>query len=97
MSPKTPRDSQTTVMLFIAGAALIVGAATLALVKNWATFDPLVTASMIGVGLLLIVIYERLGHMHTELRTIAFHLDRLDNASVRSGVVDAKSTVADAK
>jgi hypothetical protein len=85
------------VMLFVAGAALIVAAATLALVKNWKTFDPLVTASMIGVGLLLIVIYERLGHMHAELRTIASHLERLGGASVPNRSVDAKQSVVDAK
>jgi hypothetical protein len=36
------------------------------------------------VGLLLIVIYERLGHMHTELRTIAYHLE-LMNAESKDG------------
>lgn len=97
MTPNKQRDSRTTVtVFFLSGAALVVAAFTLAIAKNWSTFDPLVTASMIGVGLLLIVIYERLGHMHTELRTIAFHLERLDSASVHDGSVDAKR-VADVK
>ena len=77
MSPKRAPDSQTVVILFVAGAALVVAAFAWALVRQWRTFDPLVTATMIGVGLLLIVIYERLGHMHSELRTIAYHLERL--------------------
>jgi hypothetical protein len=55
----------------------VLAAFTFALVRQWRTFDPLVTAAMIGVGLLLIVIYERLGHMQTELRTIAYHLERI--------------------
>ena len=95
MSPKKAPDSRTIITLFLAGAALVIAAFVLALVKNWATFDPLVTATMIGVGLLLIVIYDRLGHMYAELRTIAFHLERLAGASVHNAA-DAKRAV-DAK
>ena len=78
MNSKRASESQTVVILFVAGAALVVAAFTFALARNWATFDPLVTASMIGVGLLLIVIYDRLGHMHSELRTISSLLERID-------------------
>ena len=77
MSPKKPADSQTVVLLFVAGAALVVAAFAYALVRHWPTFDPLVTATIIGVGLLLIVIYERLGKIHSELRTIAYYAERL--------------------
>jgi len=77
VSPKKPPDSQTVVLLFVAGAALVVAAFAYALVRHWPTFDPLVTATMIGVGLLLIVIYERLGKIHSELRTIAYYAERL--------------------
>ena len=79
MTPPTKApDSKTIVILFVAGAGLVVASFTYAFVRRWPTFDPLVTAGIVGVGLLLIVIYERLGHMHAELRTIAFHLDRLN-------------------
>jgi hypothetical protein len=74
MIPTKP-DSKTVVILFAAGASLVVATFTYALVRRWPTFDPLVTATMIGVGLLLIVIYERLGLIHSELRTIAHLLD----------------------
>ena len=78
MNPKRAPDSRTVVVLFVAGAALVVAAFTYALIRQWRTFDPLVTASMIGVGLLLIVIYERLGHMLSELHTISYQLERLN-------------------
>jgi len=97
MSPRRPRDSQTITILFIAGAALVVAAFALALVRNWATFDPLVTASMIGVGLLLIVIYDRLGHMQAELRTIAFHIQRIDIANTDENSHNAKPSTTDAR
>ena len=80
MNRRRPRESQTVLILFAAGAALVIAAFAFALVQNWRTFDPLVTASMIGVGLLLIVIYERLGHMNAELRTISSLLERLNSA-----------------
>lgn len=70
-------DSKTVVILFVAGAGLVVATFTYAFVRRWPTFDPLVTAGIVGVGLLLIVIYERLGHMHSDLRSIALHLERL--------------------
>jgi hypothetical protein len=82
VTPKRRRDSQTVVILFVAGAALVLAAFTYALVRQWRTFDPLVTAAMIGVGLLLIVIYERLGHMLSELHTIAYHLERLNGGDL---------------
>lgn len=81
MSPTKPPDSKTVVLLFVAGAGLVVAAFTYAFIRRWPTFDPLVTAGIVGVGLLLIVIYERLGHMQAELRTIAYHLELMSNAS----------------
>jgi hypothetical protein len=85
VNPRRARDSQTVVILFVAGAALVVAAFTYALVRQWRTFDPLVTASMIGVGLLLIVIYERLGQMLSQLHTIAYQLERLNLGAPSSG------------
>ena len=98
MSPKKAPDSQTVVILFVAGAALVVAAFAFALIRQWRTFDPLVTASMIGVGLLLIVIYERLGHMHSELRSIAYQLERLaDGGSGAAAGSGPSSEAHDAK
>ena len=83
MSPTKAPDSKTVVILFVAGAGLVIAAFTYAFIRRWPTFDPLVTAGIVGVGLLLIVIYERLGHMHTELRTIAYHLELMSAESKR--------------
>ena len=93
MTPTKTPDSKTIVILFVAGAGLVVATVTYAFVRRWPTFDPLVTAGIVGVGLLLIVIYERLGHMHAELRTIAFHLHRLNSEDgtkppIRGAVTD---------
>jgi len=90
------------VLLFVAGAGLVVASFTYAFIRRWPTFDPLVTAAIVGVGLLLIVIYERLGHMHTELRTIAYHLELLsaeskDGVHGRAGAAGASKGPADAR
>lgn len=81
MSPTKAPDSKTVVLLFVAGSGLVIAAFTYAFIRRWPTFDPLVTAAIVGVGLLLIVIYERLGHMQTELRTIAYHLELMSTES----------------
>ena len=81
MSPTPAPDSKTVVILFAAGAGLVVAAFSYALIRRWPTFDPLVTAGIVGMGLLLIVIYERLGRMYTELRTIAHHLELMSGGS----------------
>ena len=102
MSPKKAPDSKMVVILFVAGAGLVVASFTYAFIRRWPTFDPLVTAAIVGVGLLLIVIYERLGHMHTELRTIAYHLELMsaearDGAHGRAGAAGATGGPADAR
>jgi hypothetical protein len=76
MSPTKAPDSRMVVILFAAGAGLVIASFTYALVRRW---------PIVGVGLLLIVIYERLGHMHTELRTIAYQLE-LMNTESKDGV-----------
>jgi hypothetical protein len=91
-------DSKTVVILFAAGAGLIVATFTYGLMAFWRpTFDPLVTATMIGVGLLLIVIYERLGKIHDELREMTGQLKEARNG-MNGGAPSAQSdSRADAK
>ena len=96
MSPTKLSDSKTIVMMFAMGAGLIVGTFTYFIVRRWPTFDPLVTATMIGVGLLLIVIYERLGHIHSELRTMVLLLERRDGVAT-DGRIAAAPGPGDAK
>ena len=92
MSPTPAPDSKTVVILFAAGAGLVVAAFSYALIRRWATFDPLVTAGIVGIGLLLIVIYERLGRMQTELRTIAYHLELMSGGSADAPHHGARTT-----
>jgi hypothetical protein len=94
---KAGDDSKTVLILFGVGAALVLAALISALMKGWATFDPLVTASIIGVGLLLIVIYERLGDMYKELLTISLRLERLDATQAQDAAGDAKQSAPSAK
>jgi hypothetical protein len=93
MNPIKP-DSKTIVILFVTGASLVLATFTYSFVRRWPTFDPLVTATMIGVGLLLIVIYERLGLIHKELQTIAVLLDRT-NTQVIDGRVSSAGALND--
>jgi len=81
LSPTKLSDSKTILILFAVGAGLVVGTFTYFFVRRWPTFDPLVTATMIGVGLLLIVIYERLGLIHKELRTVVLLLERREGVT----------------
>jgi hypothetical protein len=75
MAPRK-RDSWLPELFFIAGALLILITFAYSLLRRWPTFDPLVTSLLAGIGLMLIVIYERLGLMLRELRHITTVLDR---------------------
>lgn len=91
-------DSKTVVILFAAGAGLIVATFTYGLMAFWRpTFDPLVTATMIGVGLLLIVIYERLGKIHDELCAITGHLKDANSGTNGVAAPAPTDSRADAK
>jgi hypothetical protein len=69
------RESWVREFLFIVGALMIMVTLAFSLTRQWPSFDPLVTALLAGIGLLLIVIYERLGVMAQEFRRIADALE----------------------
>ena len=73
------RDSWVREILFIVGAFMIMVIFAFSILRRWPSFDPLVTALLTGIGLLLIVIYERLGVMLQEIRRVA---DTLEGARV---------------
>jgi hypothetical protein len=75
MAPRK-RDSWLPELFFIAGALLILITFAYSLLRRWPSFDPLVTSLLAGIGLMLIVIYDRLGLMLRELRQITAVLDR---------------------
>lgn len=64
------RERPTLVVLFALGTGLVVASLTYAALRNWPTFDPMASATLIGIGLLLVVIHERLGAILRELREL---------------------------
>jgi hypothetical protein len=55
---------------YIGGATLVVISLMYALAKSWPSFDPLALSALVGGGLLLVVVCERLGLILRELRRI---------------------------
>lgn len=64
------RERPALVVLFALGTGLVVASLTYAALRRWPTFDPMATATLIGIGLLLVVIHERLGAILRELREL---------------------------
>ena len=82
-SPKTPRIEPAVVELFfILGAILIVVGFLWSIAKSWPSFDPLALATLVGIGLLLVVVCERLRFAVRELRTLT--------TLMRSAITDAQ-------
>ncbi len=76
-SPGDPRrDSGLAAFVFAAGAILVLVAFIYSVVRSWSSFDPLAMAVLVGVGLVLVVIYDRLGLILKELRAIVDLLER---------------------
>src|SRR5262245_21463680 len=55
---------------FIGGAILVVITLMYSLTKSWPSFDPLALSALVGGGLLLVVVCERLSLILRELRKI---------------------------
>ena len=64
------RERPALVALFALGTGLGVASLAYAALRRWPTFDPMATATLIGIGLLLVVIHERLGAILRELREL---------------------------
>lgn len=64
------RERPALIVLFAVGTGLIIASLTYAALRSWPTFDPLASATLIGIGLLLVVIHERLGAILQELREL---------------------------
>ena len=61
---------------FIGGAALVVISLMYSLAKSWPSFDPLALSALVGGGLLLVVVCERLALILRELRRITALIQR---------------------
>jgi hypothetical protein len=63
-------DPRITEVFFVIGALLVSLGFVYALLKSWPALDPLSLVMLAGVGLLLVVVCERLRLILTELRRL---------------------------
>jgi hypothetical protein len=61
---------------FAGGAILVVVGLMYSIAKSWPSIDPLALAALVGIGLLLVVVCERLGLILRELRKITALMQR---------------------
>jgi len=61
---------------FIGGAILVVLGLVYSVAKHWPSNDPLALATLVGIGLLLVVVCERLGLILQELLKITALMQR---------------------
>ena len=71
------RETWASEWLFVVGAALVILAFVQSIYRSWPTLDPLLTSAQIGVGMLLIVICERLRVLLAAANEIAEGLTKL--------------------
>ena len=70
------RESAVIEAFFIGGAILVVLGLMYSLAKHWPSTDPLALATLVGIGLLLVVVCERLGLILRELGKITALMQR---------------------
>jgi hypothetical protein len=71
------RESTITEVFFVAGSAVIVVGLVYSIRMSWPSIDPLSLAMLVGMGLLLVVVCERLRLILKEVEAIAASLDRV--------------------
>ena len=80
MSPQETKRRRSepwvTEIFFVGGAVLVVVGLVFSLAKSWPSIDPLALAALVGIGLLLVVVCERLGLILRELRKITTLMHR---------------------
>jgi len=67
---KQRRDHALTEFLFAAGAILVIVGLLYAIRKSWPSLDPLSLVMLVGIGLLLVVVCERLRLILRELQEL---------------------------
>jgi hypothetical protein len=70
---------------FIGGAILVVITLMYSLTRSWPSFDPLALSALVGGGLLLVVVCERLSLILSELRRITALMQRSASDSEPAG------------
>jgi hypothetical protein len=75
----TPRRVSPLVgLLHLTGAVLVLVGFLYSVARAWPSFDPLATAVLVGIGLLLLVVCERLRAILEALEAIADRLPPVD-------------------
>ncbi len=69
-------------VFFVLGAVLIVVGLIYSIARSWPSFDPLALSTLVGIGLLLVVVCERLRTAIRELRTL--------NQLMRTAIADSR-------
>ena len=65
-----PRDHPLVEFLFAAGAILVIVGLLFAVRRSWPSLDPLSLVMLVGIGLLLVVVCERLRLILQELQEL---------------------------
>lgn len=73
-APRRRGERAITEVFFIAGALVVVIGLLYSIHRSWPAFDPLSLAMLVGIGLLLVVVCERLRIIAREVQIIADHL-----------------------
>jgi len=70
------REPLVVEAFFAGGAILVVVGLMYSIAKSWPSIDPLALSALVGIGLLLVVVCERLGLILRELRKITALMQR---------------------
>ena len=82
-APRTRRaDPPVVEVFFILGAILVLVGFLYSLARSWPSLDPLALAALVGIGLLLVVVCERLRLVLQELRVL--------NSLMRTAIADTQ-------
>ena len=73
---KRSRDHVLVEFLFAAGAILVILGFLYAVKRSWPALDPLNLVMLVGIGLLLVVVCERLRLILRELRALTSLIHR---------------------
>ena len=82
-TPRTRRaDPPVVEVFFILGAILVLVGFLYSLARSWPSLDPLALATLVGIGLLLVVVCERMRLVLQELRVL--------NSLMRTAIADTQ-------
>lgn len=74
-------------MFYVLGAILIVVGLLYSIARSWPSLDPLALSTLVGIGLLLVVVCERLRTTVRELRTL--------NQLMRTAIAESRQEPVD--